>query len=253
MRDSLDCVCVCPLKPSYTCCLHSASETNRANKQERWCPLGPAWYFPALRGKGEREVKGRGPFPVVRLQGCWKTFYPLDLETKRKWRYHLHVWSLTCTRRIAPPSAVITASALYRSWLLHSMSRLLVQHGAGSPSCFVAEGGVLRGATPRAQRRASLSLVSTLLSQSPEFPWRPLAPCHSAWLETAGYHGRMYGACWYKVQHRRISFIFIYLKVVFLLLIIVAAIIQHVFFTACSRPDESSSWAGQPNNQTGSL
>lgn len=110
MRDSLDCVCVCPLKPSYTCCLHSASETNRANKQERWCPLGPAWYFPAVRGKGEREVKGWGPFPVVRLQGCWKTFHPLDLEAKRKWRYHLHVWSLTCTRRLAPPPFPIGAN-----------------------------------------------------------------------------------------------------------------------------------------------
>lgn len=78
------------------------------------------------------------------------------------------------------------------------------------------------------KRRASLSLVSTLLSQSPEFPWRPLVPCHSAWLETAGYHGRMYGACWYKAVHRRMPFIGTALN--WFLFINVAAIIQHVFF-----------------------
>lgn len=97
------------------------------------------------------------------------------------------------------------------------------------------------------KRRASLSLVSTLLSQSPEFPWRPLVPCHSAWLETAGYHGRMYGACWYTAQHRRMSFIGTALNG--FLFINVAAIIQQVFFTACRGSDESSFRVEQPTSQ----
>lgn len=87
-------MCVCLVKPSCTCCLHHTSATNRSNKHQTQSPLAPLWYFPALWGEGESEVKScRSPIvlsnyrPVfIYLWSFWNSFSSFHCRIQKLFR-----------------------------------------------------------------------------------------------------------------------------------------------------------------------